>query len=257
MYWSRTASVTDILFLFVLCLLWAAGGWLLAKRSGRFRKREYFAAGLAIGMLLFILLSNGLAHLFPVYPAFVLASIATLALGLAAPGTTDRTWFDLNDLKVWPQVLALCGMSLLFTLILRGLSIGDDYAHLPLVSVMAAGDFPPHYSLYPNVLLAYHYGLDLFAASLVSVGGFFPWSAWDLSRALALSAALLCVSLWIQRITFSYKPAFLGVVLIAFGMGTRWILTLLPAAWLANISSDIQIIGSSLATGDTLAHALF
>jgi len=59
----------------------------------------------------------------------------------------------------------------------RGLAILDDYHNLPLVSMIAAGDVPPHFYLNPTNRLAYHYGLHLFSGSLVQQGGLFPWSA--------------------------------------------------------------------------------
>ncbi len=256
MYWSRTGNPTDFLMIGILCLIWALGGCLLAAGSGRFRRREYWMAGIASGWLLFILLGNLLAHFLDSYIAFLLSGILILALGAWLFRRSGRRFFLRSDLLIWPQVLALLGLTLLFTLIMRGLGVGDDYAHLPLVSSMAAGDIPPHYSWYPEVGLPYHYGLDLFAAGLVRVGGFFPWSAWDISRAFALSLTLVCAWLWLRRVIRSPFAASLGSILLAFGMGTRWILALLPSSWLADISSDIHLIGSSLATGDTLAQAL-
>ncbi len=256
MYWSRTGSFLDVFFFLVLSLCWALGGWLLVIQSGRFRKRESLAFGIASGLLLFILLSNAFAHIFSSYAAFILAAIFILLLGLWVVRDTTKHWFDLINPKALWQVLPLIAMTSLFTLMMRGLGVGDDYAHLPLVSIMAAGDIPPHYSLFPSVYLPYHYGLDLFAAGMVRVGGFFPWSAWDLGRALVVSLTLVCAWFWLQRITRSIRAAWLGAVLIVFGMGTRWLLTLLPASLLFRISSEINLIGSSVATGKTLAEAL-
>ncbi len=256
MYWSRTNNLIDIMVFGILCFSWALGGWMLAAQSGRFRRPESLVAGIASGLLLFILISNFFSHFLYPYLAFVISSALILIVGVWVTLRSVRQFFHRSDLRVWPQILALSGMILFFTLLMRGLGVGDDYAHLPLVSSMAAGDIPPHYSLHPDILLPYHYGLDLFAASLVRVGGFFPWSAWDLSRAFTISLTLVCIWLWLRRITSSRIARYLGSGLVAFGMGTRWILTLLPSAWIANISSDIHLIGSSLATGDTLAQAL-
>ena len=43
---------------------------------------------------------------------------------------------------------------------------------------------------------------------------------------------------------------------MAFGMGTRWILALLPSSWIAAIASNIHLVGSSLDTANNLAQAL-
>ena len=44
---------------------------------------------------------------------------------------------------------------------------------------------------------------------------------------------------------------------MAFGLGTRWILALLPSSWITAIASNIHLVGSSLDTANTLAQALF
>ena len=257
MYWSRTGSLLDIFFFLILSLFWIIGGWLLVIGSRRFRRRESLTFGIASGLLLCILLDNAFAHFFSSYVAFVLAAVLVSLLGVWAARNLVKSWSDLINLKVLWQVIPLVALTGFFTLLMRGLGVGDDYAHLPLVSTMATGDIPPHYSLVPNIYLPYHYALDLFAAGMVRVGGFFPWSAWDVSRAFVVSLTIVCAWLWLRRTTRSIKAAWLGTVLIAFGMGTRWLLTLLPTSLLNSISSEITLIGSSVATGKTLAEALF
>ncbi len=257
MYWNRTGSILDPLIFVVLSLCWVIGGWLLVRRSGQFLKREQLVSGIASGLLLYVMLGNAIAHFLSVYPAFALTSALILIFGILVSRNSKLSWRELIKPSVYFPIAAMIVMTGLFTLILRGLGVGDDYAHLPLVSSMAAGDFPPHYSLHPEIFLPYHYALDLFAATMVRIGGFFPWSAWDISRSFVLSLTLVLAWLWLRRITHSKVGAYLSSGLIAFGMGTRWLLTLLPKTWIANISSDIQIIGSSVATGDTLAKALF
>ena len=119
------------------------GGWLLVSRSGRFHKRERLMAGIASGMLLYILLGNALAHWFPVYISFASASVLILAAGCWASRKSKFRWHDLFSLEIGLQVLALLLIFGVFELIMRGLGLGDDYAHFPLVSTLAAGDIPP------------------------------------------------------------------------------------------------------------------
>ena len=256
MYWLRTPGIIDPLLFVISSILWMTGGWLLVVHSGRFFKRERLMTGIASGMLLYILLGNAFAHWIPAYPAFVSAAIFIFVVGLWASRTLKNHWSELISLEFGLQALALFFIFGLFELILRGLGLGDDYAHFPLVSIMAAGDIPPHYSLNPDIFLPYHYALDLFAAVMVRVGGFFPWSAWDISRAFALSLTLVCSWLWVRRVTRGKSGAFLGSILIAFGMGTRWILGLLPSSWVTALASNIHLIGSSVDTAKTLADAL-
>jgi len=256
MYWLRSSSIEDPLLFAVTSILWMAGGWLLVSHSGRFLKRERLLAGVASGMLLYILLGNALAHWFHPYAAFASAALLIFLIGLWASRTSKIHWSDLLNLEVGLQVFSLFIIFGLFELILRGLGLGDDYAHFPLVSIMAAGDIPPHYTLNPSIYLPYHYALDLFAATTVRIGGLFPWSAWDISRAFAISLTLVCGWLWIRRITQSKAGAFWGSFLIAFGMGTRWILGLLPSSWVTALASRVYLIGSSADTAKTLAEAI-
>ncbi|HEY9152054.1 MAG TPA: hypothetical protein VIN60_04145 [Anaerolineales bacterium] len=256
MYWLRTTSIVDPLLFILFSLFWMIGGWLLVTHSGRFLKRERPIAGIASGMLLYILLGNVLGHWFPPYFAFASAAVLILVIGLGFSRTSKIRWKELVSLEIGLQALALLLIFGLFELILRGLGLGDDFAHFPLVSILAAGDIPPHYTINPDIYLPYHYALDLFAASMVRIGGFFPWSAWDIARALVVALTLVCSWLWVRRITNSNLGAFLGSILIAFGMGTRWILALLPSPWINVIASNIYLIGSSADTAKTLAGAL-
>ncbi|HEX9090845.1 MAG TPA: hypothetical protein VF831_05115, partial [Anaerolineales bacterium] len=190
-------------------------------------------------------------------PAFWVASLLILLGGLLASWKAKhRIQINLHDLREWPLLLGLVGIALLFTLILRGQSIFDEYLHLPLISIMAAGDIPPHFYLNPAFNFAYHYGIQVFSASLVRLAGFFPWSAWDLSRALAIGFTLALGWLWVRKVTRSRLAAWLGTFLFTFGGGTRWLLTLLPASWLGWVSRSVNLVGTGLSTAPNLAQAL-
>ncbi len=155
-----------------------------------------------------------------------------------------------------PLLIGLFASTILFTLILRGQSIFDEYLHLPLISTMAAGDIPPHFYLNPQVFFAYHYAIQVFASSLVRLSHFFPWSAWDLSRALALGFTLVLSWSWVRNVTRSRLAAWLGAFLFAFAGGTRWLMLLLPSSWLNWVSQGVTMAGSGLATAPSLAEAL-
>ena len=100
------------------------GGWLLVSRSGRFHKRERLMAGIASGMLLYILLGNALAHWLPVYAAFASAAVLILAAGGWASRKSKFRWHDLFSLEIGLQVLALLLIFGVFELIMRGLGLG-------------------------------------------------------------------------------------------------------------------------------------
>jgi hypothetical protein len=257
MYWSRTNSVVDIAIYFLLTMGWALGGYLLVRFAYHLRHSERVMGGLAVGFLLFISITNLLAHVLSLTYAFWIASYTILLAGIGCAWRSQlRPWLEKRDFFIIPQIACLLALTVLFTFILRSESIFDEYLHLPLISVMAAGDIPPHFYLNPDFYFAYHYGIQVFAASLVRLAGFFPWSAWDVSRALAIAFTLLLGWIWVRRITRSRTAAWLGSILFTFGGGTRWLLLLLPASWLNWVSQSVNLVGTGLDTAPTLAEAL-
>ncbi len=262
MYFSRTGSALDIVLYLVMCAIWWLGGWLIVTHSFHLPSRERLLAGLGTGWLLFITVSNLLAHFLSLTPAYWLASLLILAGGTfvawqSAPrGASLQIWLDRSDLNGWSQIAWIGGLTFLLELIQRGLAIFDDYLHLPLTSTIAAGDVPPHFYVDPSFYFAYHYGLHVSAAALVRVGGLFAWSAWDLSKAFAIAMTLGLGWLWVRRVTHSSLAGFLGGFLFVFGGGTRWLLLLIPGRWLSLISSQIQMINTGKDTAHTLAQAL-
>ena len=257
MYWLRSSNPFALIPLVILFSLWWAGGWLIAAHIFKLRPRERLVSGLGIGLLLYIVLSNLLANLLPIAIASWCASLLILGTGfLVVWRSPNKSWFSKIDLNSWPQLLCLAGITVLFTLINRGLAIFDEFYNLPVISMMAAGDVPPHFFLNPGQPLEYHYGLLLLAANLVKFGNFFIWSAFDLSRGFIIALTLTLAWLWFARFTKRRLAIFLGVVLILFGMGARWLLLFLPLGWLSQLSSMVQLFGSGAASGSNLQEAL-
>ena len=259
MYWSRTGSYLDVLIWLALSILWAAGGWLLAANLFRSQIRESGLIGLAIGLTTFITLTNLFTNFISLITAYwvsaLLLALSGLASWLRARRQTQLTGQLLEALEGWRYLLALLLLTVLFTAINRGLSIFDDYHNLPLVSTLAAGDAPPHFYLDPQYRLAYHYGLHLFAASLVRLAGLFPWSALDFSKAFVLALTLLLAWVWFRRKT-GPRGAWLGTALLFFGGGARWLLLFAPIGWLQRVSQSLSYLGSGTASGANLLASL-
>jgi hypothetical protein len=257
MYWFRELNPLALASFFLLCLMWATGGWLLAGHVFRLRPSERLLSGLAAGFLLFITLSNLLANLLPVPAAFWLASGVCLGAGLlAAARSRLRPRIPWSDLRHWQPVAAMLLLAVFLTLLQRGLALFDEYLHMPLISAMAAGDIPPHFYLDPGVKFAYHYGLQVFSASLVQQAGFFPWSAFDLSKALSISLTAVLGWLWLRRVTRNRWAAAAGGFALIVAGGSRWLLLLLPPTWLVRIGEQVVPINTGANTGETLLAAL-
>jgi hypothetical protein len=256
-YWTRTGSLADIASLVLLCAQWALGGVLIINRSFHLKSREKLIAGGATGFLLFIVLSNLLAQILPLPVAYWSSSIILFLSGLvlSLPMIKHRL-FTLDFLREWPQVVVFFIIVLGFTMILRGLAIFDDYYHLPMISVMATGDIPPHFYIDPTLQMPYHYGLQVFAAGMVRLGSFFPWSAWDISRAIVLGFTALLAWLWVWRVTKTRIAAYLGAGLLIFGGGSRWLLLILPQSILTRIGANLHMEISGITAGGNLVADL-
>jgi hypothetical protein len=247
------SSVTQYAPLLAWLLLCTVGGCLLVAGLFRLRRAENGLVGFAVGLLLETWLANLLAHVLPVVVSFWLSAALVCLSGLAVL-LVARAHIRLS--VSWRQ-WALFGMlTLVFTLIGRGLGIFDDYQNLPTISLMAAGDIPPHFALDPSLNFGYHYFLLLLAAQLMRLGDMFPWTALDVARGAILALPLVLSGLWAYRLTRSHLAATITGAMLAFAGGARWLLLLLPTSWVQHISGNIELIGSASTSAPTLADAL-
>ena len=255
---SRTGSILDMGFWLFQCSLWWVSGWFLARNLFRLRSRELIFTGFAVGMLLFIVLSNFLAHFLNLEQSYWISAALLFTTGLAtSKGQISVSSQSIKGLRSQiGLVIAFILLLVLFTRINTGISIFDDNNNLPLVSRLAAGDFPPHFYLNPEQSLDYHYGLHLFAASLVQVGGLYPWSALDLTKALTLTILSILTWMWFSRLVRPRSLAVFGLLFVLLATGTRWLLLVIPEDYLAELSSQVQLTGSALTSGPELLRAL-
>lgn len=84
----------------------------------------------------------------------------------------------------------------------------DEPWHLPLASTIARGFFPPVSPVSPTVGAAYHYGVDLLAATLMNAAGTPPWTAFYLLSPF-LSAVVAVTALALAR-DLGAPPALAG-----------------------------------------------
>ena len=255
---SRTGSYLDLLTWLLLGACWWLGGWLIATHVFRLRHRERIFAGASLGLLLFILASNFLTRWMAIELAYWGTALLILGTGVlfAVRQPPRNRWQIWRDLRLAPNLFVFIALFILFSLINFGLAILDDYSNLPLVSMIATGQVPPPFYLNPEISLNYHYGLHLFAASLVRIGGLYPWIAFDLSKALTTALSLMMAWLWFRRYINRGWGVFLGVLLVLFGSGTRWMLLFLPQQALLQMGEGLGMLGSAAHTGVNLYSAL-
>lgn len=261
---NAASDSLTVLTLLPWAVLWLFGGFWLARAAFRLGLGEELLVGIAAGWVVQNWLSNLLAQVLPVLVAFwVSAAVVFLGGGLAVwlrLGWKALVPWSRPGEKVWPvwvpQVIVLALLVYLSFSIGRGMAIFDDFQHLPTASLMAAGDFPPHFVLDPKVVFGYHHFLLLFSAQLIRVGLLPPWLAVDAARAISFGLAVVLAALFSLRVTRSLLGGLLGGVVVAFASGTRWLLLLLPPALVAWLGKSVQLIGSGAGSGANLPEAL-
>lgn len=244
-----------LLPLILLLALWAVGGYLIATRFN-LPAHERGLIGAGIGLTLSALLANLIGRILPTTVAFWLAGILTLAIGVALAAPIQRMTFPRETFQP-NQWISFLLVAFFLTLIGRGLGIFDDYQNLPQISSMALGDIPPHFVYDPRLLWSYHYFLLLVAAQFTRLTDAGPWAALDLARGLVLALTLFYAGFLAQRFTGNRLAGTLSALCLFLVGGARWILLLLPASVLHQISDSVTLIGSGAETGANLILALY
>jgi hypothetical protein len=245
----------EIIFLAGWAILWGIGGYWIVQSSFTLRKNEIALSGLTAGLFIETVFANILTRFIEPPLSFWLSAILVFLAGAILITISD--WRGLYRFHIHlGQWLAFAILFGIFFAISRGLSIFDDYAHLPTTSMLAMGDVPPHFALDPEVTYSYHYFLMLFAAQVMRIGDVFVWTALDLARSLAFALTVMMAVVWGQRITFSHQGGVVNGIFRMFAGGARWLLLLLPAAVIAWISPQISMLGSAAQSAPDLQTAL-
>lgn len=256
MYWFRAESPLIILAWLVVTTLWCLGGWLLASHAFRLESRERLLIGFGLGLVVYLWLVNLLGRVLHPTVTFILAAVLVLLLGLAFAWKGERPILDWRDWKIWKWLLVGLVLAWLFERFAMGMAIFDEPKNLSIVSTMAAGDIPPHHYMNADVFFPYHYGFQLLGASLVRLGGLFPWSAFDLSKALVGAYFFLLVALFARRFVDRPRVGLILAGVMALASGTRFLLYLLPQAWMARIDPLIKVRAPDPVVGLPLSQAI-
>ena len=247
--------ILNFLVFTIWTAVWLLGGFLLSTCAFRLTSKEHFPTAVILGITLSTLSGNWLVRVLPVELAFWLAAAIPLVLGLLGHLWQRFTYF--KAIKVdWQVILMLLLNSLLFFAIGRGLSIYDDYAHLPTISLMAAGNLPPRFPLDPSIPYAYHYFLLLFSAMIQRVADAPTWTALAISRALVFSTTILLAAFFARRLTRSLAASIFTAAVFMFATGARWLLLLIPPEMVKIISGQVNLIGTGFLSGPLLSDAL-
>lgn len=240
----------------LLLALWALGGWLMLARTFDLPAHERGLLGLGLGLVTGTWLANWLARFLPPGLAFWGAALLTVGLGLALAWPLKRDLFSREAFQPGQWAIFIVFV-VIFTLIGRGFAFFDDHQNLPPVSIMAAGDVPPHFAYNPSLRFGYHYFLLLVASQFVRLTGAGPWTALDLARGLTLALTLAYGGFVAVRLARSRLAAAVSMVFLAFAGGARWLFLLLPLSLQRQLSASVHLIGSGADTGPNLITAIY
>lgn len=242
--------------LLLLLALWWLSGDLLLQKFFKTNEIERVPMAFGTGLVLNTFSANLLGRFIATDVLFWITAIGWVFIALAAH------WRNYQAIKAPTKqsltaLISLAALTILFTLIGRGFGFFDDHQNLPPLSMMAAGDIPPRFAFDPSLMFGYHYWLLLVGAGFVRIAGTMPWVALDLARGLTLALTLSLGGALAYRLTGSRIAKFLSILVIAFAGGARWILLLIPASWLNQISTSVTLIGSGADSGPNLRTAIF
>ena len=161
MYWFREVEPYTWLLIIPFGLLLQLGGWLIASHAYKLKSHERLITGGAIGLVLYLFFANILGHVLPPSVAFWSSAVFVFISGILIWRGSDQRMVDLRDLRWWRTLLALGAIAVLIALMARGVSIFDDRKNVSIISLMAAGDIPPHFYMNSELSFAYHYGFQL------------------------------------------------------------------------------------------------
>ncbi len=245
----------SIIPLLVLLSCWLIGGWLIVRRFFHVPADEQPLLGLGLGLVFSTWATNLLSRVADGPAGFWAAPVIFLLLGVASayPLTSLR---DSIKNAPWLQLLFFIATAVIFTLIGRGFGFFDDHQNLPALSMMAAGDVPPHFAFNPSLMFGYHYFLLLTGACFVRLADAAPWAALDLARGITLALTFFYAGFVARRLTNNLFVQITAMLFTLFAGGARWILLLLPANVLQFISRSITLIGSGADSGPNLATTL-
>jgi len=257
MYFFQELILSSLLKTALQIGAFSAGGCLLVLACTELPVKDRILPGISLGMVLFIVVSNLTARFLPFDLAFPTAAGVILFAGVIT------AWRKRSSIQRKPAIadeaanlVVFAALLLLFILMNRGLAILDDYHNLPLISIMATGQVPPPFYLKTDTPISYHYGLHLFATFLVSQGKFFPWSAYDLGKALAIALTICTARTWFRWNKLEKGALLFSVFIFALAGGTRWLLLLAPESWLQHASAQLNLLGSGHSTGIWLTENL-
>jgi hypothetical protein len=249
-------KLLELLPLALWALIWTLGGWLIAAHGFRLRAGERALVGFALGLLLEAWLANLVGHVLSLVLALWVSAFLVLILGIVFAWPLSKKKIREAIQFSIPQWAIFGLLALIFTAAGRGLAIFDDYQNLPLTSLMAAGDIPPHFALDPRIPFNYHYLLPWIAAQMMRLGALSPWVAQDLSRGIALALALMLIYFWAKRLTGNRSVSLVTTIFAALASGTRWLLLLLPSFMAAPLNANIHLLGTGADSGANLYSAL-
>lgn len=217
-----------LLFFLAIIVFFA---WQIMRLIFKGESREFLLTlSLISGPVFYLFVLNALGHFFSITFLFFYVLVAFLVIGLVIFIFSDHSgrkkpWlFD----KKWRKILLWTLIIIFITTVLiaaRGYS-GDEFnifSTVPMAGTIAEGNFPVRWTVEPQVMAYYHYGIELFTAAMYKITGLPIWYGVDLCRALFTVLLLALLFLLTFKITEHPAKSYLVSLTTLFGGGLVWL----------------------------------
>lgn len=250
----RSHAQLYVFFWLAIALLWSTGGYFLVHRYFNLKAEEDLITGFGVGLIAYLFLCNITGRFLDPILGFSLPGVIVFCIGYFTVRKKVPNPFEELRISQWILIIAGTSLVALFYLISRGISLFDEYKNLSIISQMGRGIIPPAYESIG--VYGYHYGFHLLGASMMAIGGLFPWSAFDMSKAIVWGYTIILLVLIARRYLHTWwKSVIAGFIFILAG-GTRYLLFLLPPSWMMHIDKLIDLTGTSAEMQGPLSTAL-
>ncbi len=200
-------------------------GWQFLRRV--IKQNELYLLipfSLGFGIIIYTLFVNIISYFVDVRASFWLVLILLWIIGLILNKVKiNKTILGIEKKTFKKLIFITIVFSFIFSAIIFNNYAYDEIWHGGLIATIANGNFPVMSTYIPNLYSQYHYGFDLFAASIKSFLGLPLQQSSDLAMILIFVPIFWSVFVAIKKITTNNLAAWLSAWLLFFGGGFRYL----------------------------------
>lgn len=207
----------------LLCAMLCASGWIISRRVLRLQDDiAVMGMGMVLGLALFLILSNALGYLLPVYWSFLSAFVVVVVVAIGSFLLPPSPELRKAPRSVW-WALGIAGLLIGFATARFLTTDLWTWSQLPISATVMAGNFPIREPVNPWAIVGYHYGPQFLAAGFSLLTGASLAVSYNAQPFFGAIGALFLAASLIRLMGRSWRGSILGSVLLFGGSGFQWI----------------------------------